>query len=346
MPRIRVGEFGAFCVLAYVSLQVAARSRIMNGRSTTHTRQPGRPDVDVSFEHLEIEEITVHTRRIVLGILMLAGFGVLSGLATAGEKKKAKVLFLTQSKGYRHGSVNRGKKDLAASEVAMTQLGQQTGLFEVHCTQDAEADFTKKNLANYDIVMFYTTGVLPISDEARDYFVNDWLKQKGHGYIGFHSAADTYRTKDPKHKWYWDIAGGTFDGHPWSSVTTVTITVHDPKHPTMKPFGKEFQFKDEIYQYVNWVPKNVHVLMSLNMAKCKPAKPYHVPVAWCRNWGEGKVFFNNLGHNPQTWTNKNFLASTENAVKWILNMEKGDATPNPEVSKAQHAKSISDASGK
>ena len=75
----------------------------------------------------------------------------------------------------------------------MTQLGQQTGLFQVHCTQDAAADFTRENLKNYDIVMFYTTGDLPIKHEDLEYFLNDWLKQKGHGFIGFHSATDTYR---------------------------------------------------------------------------------------------------------------------------------------------------------
>ena len=106
----------------------------------------------------------------------------------------------------------------------------------------------------------------------------------------------------------------------------------------MKPFGEEFQIKDEIYQYRNWQPKKVHVLMSLNMAKCKPSKPYHVPVAWCKNWGDGKIFVNNLGHNPGTWTNKKFLKSTELAVRWVMGLEKGDAAPNPKVSAEEEAK--------
>ena len=106
----------------------------------------------------------------------------------------------------------------------------------------------------------------------------------------------------------------------------------------MKPFGKEFQIKDEIYQYVNWVPKNVRVLMSLNMSKCNPKKPYHVPVAWCREWGQGKIYYSNLGHNNATWTNKVVLKSTENAVRWVLNLKTGDATPNPAVSQAEEAR--------
>ncbi len=286
------------------------------------------------------------SRQLVVAIV---GCLMISGAAAAADKSK--VLFLTQSKGFKHGSVNRDKRDLAVSEVAMTQLGQKTGLFEIHCTQDSKADFTKENLKNYDIVMFYTTGELDITDEARDYFMNEWLKQKGHGWIGFHSAADTYRTNNPAHKWYWDLAGGTFKGHPWNAGELVTISVHDTQHPAMKAFGEEFQIKDEIYWYDHWVPENVHVLMSLNIAKC-PTKgekrgtglhAEHVPVAWCRSWGDGKIFFNNLGHNESTWNDKRFLDSTEAAIRWIRGELPGDATPNPAVSKEQQAKALKDA---
>ncbi len=297
-------------------------------------------------------------------MLWLAVWGCLLAVSVADAADKSRVLYLTQSKGFKHGSVNREPKDkpkleLSASEVAMKQLGQQTGLFDVDCTQDTAADFTIENLKKYDIVMFYTTGDLGISEETRNYFVNDWLKQKGHGWIGFHSAADTYRSENPKDKWYWDLCGGTFKGHPWGSGELVTISVHDTQHAAMKPFGDEFQIKDEIYWYAHWVPENVHVLMSLNIEKCKTkgqkvkmkdgdkeietVKAEHVPVAWCRSWGDGKVFFNNLGHNEATWTDKRFLESTTAAIHWIRNEAAGDSTPNPEVSKAQQAKALKDA---
>lgn len=250
---------------------------------------------------------------------------------------KAKILFVTQSGDFKHGSVTRPKDMLAPAEIALTQLGQQTGLFDVHCTQDCAADFTRENLKNYDIVAFYTTtksngsDVLPIPNDVLEYFLNDWLKQKGHGFIGFHSATDTYH----KTEGYWDMIGGTFNGHPWGSGTTVTVTVDDPNFPASKPFGKEFKIQDEIYQYTHWQPEKVHVLMSLNMAKCKPKKPYQVPISWVKNYGEGKVFYTNLGHRPETWVDKRFLESVEGGVRWILGLEKGDATPNPEVSKAE-----------
>lgn len=293
----------------------------------------------------------------VLAVVVLGVYSTFSNLSAADP---VRALMLTQSAGFTHGSVNRAPKskpqrDLAPAEVSMIQLGQQTGLFEVHCTQDAAADFTKENLQKYDLVMFYTTGDLPISDENKEYFFKEWLPKKGHGFVGFHSALDTYHNYKP----YWDMVGGTFDGHPWGSNELVTITVHDQNHPATKPFGAEFQIKDEIYWYKNWQPEKVHVLMSLNIEKCKTKggrtkvkvgdkteevlTARHVPVAWVKDYGEGKVFVTNLGHNEATWVDRRFLDHVTGGVKWVLGQESGDATPNPDLSKKEEEKAQKDA---
>lgn len=277
-------------------------------------------------------------RRDFLQLSLAAGVaGVLpSGLFGEDKPKKIRMLMLTQSVGFKHGSVSRPEKSdqLSPAEIAVKQLAQQSGLFDVDCTQDAAADFTKENLKNYDLVFFYTTGKQPIKDADLDYFFKEWLPAKGHGFIGAHSATDTFGDYKP----YWDMVGGTFDGHPWGSGTTVTITVHEPKHPAVQMWGDEFQIKDEIYQYKNWQPEKVRVLMSLNMAKCEPKGDRHVPVSWVKQYGDGKVFYTNLGHNPETWTNKTFVKHLEGGIRWVLGLESGEATPNPELSKAEEAK--------
>ena len=246
----------------------------------------------------------------------------------AAPIKAARMLMLTQSQGFRHGSVTRKECKLSPAERAMTELGIQSGLFRVDCSQDAARDFTEERLKNYDIVMFYTTGDLPIDEKDLDYFFQTWLKQKGHGFIGVHSAADTYHNYKP----YWDMIGGTFNGHPWGSGSTVTITVHDTKHPVSRPWGKEVTLKDEIYHFKHWQPEKVHLLMSLDMAKTRLKKPYLVPIAWVKEYGEGKVMHMSLGHREDIWTNPTYMESILGGVKWILGLEEGDATPNPELS--------------
>jgi type 1 glutamine amidotransferase len=138
------------------------------------------------------------------------------------------------------------------------------------------------------------------------------------------------------------MLGGTFNGHPWGANETVTITVHDQDHPLSKPWGAEFTLKDEIYQFKNWQPEKVKVLMSLNMAKCQLKKPYHVPIAWVKNYGDGKVFHMSLGHREDVWTNPVYMESLLGGIKWILGIKPGDATPNPELSAAQDEKAKAD----
>lgn len=281
------------------------------------------------------------SRRLLL--TLLAGL-IVPAMSVQAEAAKTKILFVTQSKGFTHGSVNRKAQALAPAEIALTQLGESTGLFTVHCTQDCAADFTRENLQKYDIVAFYTTGDLPIADADKDYFFKEWLPQQGHGVLGFHSAMDTFHEYEP----YWDMIGGTFIGHPWGSGTKVVLTNLEPNNVLTKSFGPEFELKEEIYMYRHWQPEKVHVLMSLDYAKSPVSTPinishgYHVPVCWIKEYGQGKVYCNNLGHNETTWTNPAFLTSITEAVKWIRGDVDVDAKPNPEVSAAQEAKAKAD----
>lgn len=256
---------------------------------------------------------------------------------SAEDRPKVKALMLTQSMTFTHGPVNRKDQVLAPAEIALTQLGQQTGLFDLTCTQNV-ADINKENLQKYQLLIFFSQGELPISNEGMDYLVKEWLPQKGHAFVGFHSASDTLGNDQR----YWDMIGGTFDGHPWNAGETVTITVHDPDHPAMRPLGWEFQIKDEIYQYKNWQPEKVRVLMSLNMEKCPTKKPYHVPVSWVKNYGAGRVFYSNLGHNESTWVNPLFLEHATGGFRWALGLEPGDVTPNPILSQRQGEKAKHD----
>lgn len=273
----------------------------------------------------------VHRRVILAAILCVTS---VLGAEDKVNKKPARILMVTQSAGFRHGSVFRKNKPLAPAELALTEIGIESNLFRVDCTQDCAKDFTKEKLQNYDIVFFYTTGKLPIKEKDLDYFFNDWLKQEGHGFLGAHSAADTYKDYKP----YWDMIGGSFNGHPWGAGSTVTITVHDKTHPASKVWGDEFTLKDEIYQFKNWQPEKVKVLMSLNMEKTKIKRPYHIPILWVKNYGKGKVMHMSLGHREDVWTNPTYRASLLGGIKWILGQEKGDATPNPELSKKEEAK--------
>ena len=286
-------------------------------------------------------------RRLILVAVMALPTLACSAEPTA-EDSSSRVLFVTQSKGFTHSVVNRNGAELAPAEIALRDLGQKSGLFTVESTQDTAADFTRENLKNYDIVAFYTTGTLPIAAEDLDYFLNDWARQPGHGVLGFHSAMDTY----PDHPGYLSLIGGNFVGHAWNAGDTVHLTVHDPDHPIAAPYAKDanedghFVIQDEIYQYRDFVPGRVRVLMSLNYEHSPTGNGintfygHHVPVAWVRSYGKGKVYCNNLGHNAGTWANPTVQESILQGVRWMRGEVEADSTPNPAVSAAEELKAV------
>src|SRR6185436_1146409 len=241
-------------------------------------------------------------RHLVGAVMLMLALAPAAGVAE--DKKKYKILYITQSKGFKHGSVDR-KKDapLAPSEISVTDIGKESGLFEVECTQDAAFE--------------------------------EWLKS-GKAMIGVHSSTDTFGGFKP----YFSLINGTFDGHPWGSGETCTMTVHETSHVVAKPWPAEFQIKDEIYQYRNYDPKSVRVLYSLNMAKCKTKQPYHVPVCWVREFGKGRLFYTNLGHNEGTWQNPQFKEHLLTGIRWALKLEEGPAEPNPELQYAEQIKAF------
>jgi hypothetical protein len=263
--------------------------------------------------------------------------------------KPPRLLFVTKSFGFKHDVVNRKSNSLSMAEQTVVDWGVSSNLFRADCSQDAAKDLTKEILQNYDVVMFYTTGPRnkwPLDDSALEYLFNDWVEQKGHGFIGVHSAADTLADYKP----YWEMLGASFNDHPWTSGSNVTVTVHDPDHPFCKPWGTEFTIKDEIYQFKNWQPENVHVLMSLDIGHSvftpdvnkRVKEPYHIPIAWCKQYGEGKVLYMSLGHNEAVWANARFRDSMLGGIQWVLGQVRGDATPNPEVSAAELEKGKAD----
>jgi len=185
------------------------------------------------------------------------------------------------------------------------------------------------NLATLDGVIFCnTTGDLPLPDG--DGLVK-WVKS-GKAFIGMHAATDTLKKMQP----YYEMINGTFAGHPWGGGGTYTFANHEPSHPAAAMFQPEFQWKDEIYQYTNFNPEAVRVLISIDMAKSQPQAPYHVPVSWVRNVGDGRLFYTNLGHNASSWTDETYQKHITAGIRWALKLIDGPAEPNPALS-AQHA---------
>ena len=261
--------------------------------------------------------------------LVMAALGGLMLQSQPAQAAPKKILVITQSRGFTHGVVRRPKEGLCLVEKPLAAIGKKSGVFTTVNSQDAIKSITRDNLKQFDGIFFYTTGMLLPAGDPRDALM-DFIKS-GKAFVGTHSAADTFK----QYKGYVSMINGSFAGHPWGGGSTNGFLNHEPNHPTVAMLGKEFMWKDEIYQYNNFEPSSVRVLFSLNMAKSKPQMPYHVPVCWVRSFGKGRVFFTNLGHNNSTWENEMYHKHLVEGFKWALKITDGPSAPNPEVQAQQ-----------
>jgi hypothetical protein len=230
----------------------------------------------------------------------------------AQTSKKGKLLYMTLTKGFHHETVDLSKQ-------IVKEIGEKSGLYETTVTEDVGA-FTRENLKNYDVIMFNTTGELPMSDAQKRDFMD--FVRGGKGFIGVHSATDTF------YMWaeFGELIGGYFNGHPWHEM--VTVEVVDPSSPIVGFLGKSFQINDEIYQVSDFQYKDSHVLLRLDPASVDMKKPgvqrrhYGWPIAWTRPFGKGRVYYNGLGHDDWVWKDPRFQDMLLNGIKWVLGTKK------------------------
>ena len=235
------------------------------------------------------------------------------------EKKRAKLLYVTTAGGFAHSS-------RPLSREVVKKIGFDSGEFEATVTDSTDL-ITPDGLKNFDAIMFYTTGGLnqfPLAKENREHLIQ-WVKD-GHAFIGVHSATDTYGDWQP----YWEMIGGSFAGHPWHE--DVQIDVEDPSHPAALPIPHGWVIKDEIYQFRNYTRGRLHIILSMNPASVKGKGrrgDSDYPIAWCREFGKGRVFYTSLGHREDVWTNPTYQAHVLGGIGWAIGAPgyEGDATP-------------------
>jgi type 1 glutamine amidotransferase len=229
-------------------------------------------------------------------------------LQARAERPPDRVLYFTYSAGYRH-------EVIPLSKAMVTQLGRDSGVFEVVATEDM-SDFSTGNLKRYAAVIFYTTGEIPMSGAEKTALL-DFVRSGG-GFLSVHSATDTF------YSWpdYLDLIGGYFNGHPWHQA--VTIEVVDPSNPLVAFLGSSLQFEDEIYQISDFDYRGSHVLLRLDQRSVDLGKPgvhqrfYGWPLAWIRSYGQGRVFYTALGHEASVWQDARYQRTLTNAILWSM----------------------------
>lgn len=276
------------------------------------------------------------------------GLSLTAGAWGAEAKTKLrKVLFFSKSSGYEHSVIKRTGGEPSFAEKILAELGPKNGI-EFTFSKDGSL-FTKDYLAQFDAYFFYTTGDLtapgtdknpPMTPAGKAAFL-DTIKN-GKGFIGTHSAADTFHTNEPEgfdtknrapryHNYgeaadpYVRMIGAEFIIHGQQQKSKMLVT--DSKFPGMSQEG--FEWMEEWYSLKDF-SDNLHVLLVQETAGMT-GEPYQrapYPATWARMHGEGRVFYTSMGHREDVWTNPVFQKILFGGIAWTVRNADADVTPN------------------
>ncbi|MDQ0822883.1 type 1 glutamine amidotransferase [Arthrobacter sp. V4I6] len=267
------------------------------------------------------------TLRVATALLpVVLAVGALSPAAAAVEPAddSPRVLVWGGAYGFRHPSITTGEK-------TMLELAQKEGKFSATVTENP-ADLSMANLRNYDVLMWVsTTGKAPMTEQQREEVMR-WSSCGG-GNLGIHAALDS------EYGWaeHSQLFGAQFDSHPHGAGDApARIQVENHSDPTVAGWAgsDSFELSDEYYRWRGArgvpgisLPRNLpgtDVLLSLDETSVREgiqtgSQPYEddQPIAWKRTYGEGRVFYNNMGHNDSTWSDPAYQGSIVSAIDWL-----------------------------
>ncbi|HEV8606014.1 MAG TPA: ThuA domain-containing protein [Tepidisphaeraceae bacterium] len=310
--------------------------------------------------------------------LVVVGLMCMSSVALGAENKK--VLFLTKSSGFQHLVITRDSANpqkLTHAEQILTDIGAANG-FTVAVTKDADIFNDPKTYETYQVIAFYTTEDLtnpsdkydvkrdekgkpikgpdgktqqgnlihtekPMSKEGKAMFLQAIADGKV-GFIGFHSASDTFHSKnrgrpdllrdanikDPVDP-YIGMIGGEFGGH--GSQQNSTMKVASTLFPGLEDL-KDFNLHEEWYSLYNLAP-DMHVILvqdTNSMGKDGKREPQYqrapYPATWAKKYGNGRVFYTSMGHKPEVWADATFQKVVIAGLNWAAGNTKFEPSPN------------------
>jgi type 1 glutamine amidotransferase len=184
------------------------------------------------------------------------------------------------------------------------------------------------SLANADAIFFLGHREIQLDDQQKSDLLK-FVHDDGKGFVAAHTAL-TAMSSWPD---FVDMLGGTYDEHPWGSVTG-TIINEDPNFPATKQFPPSFTFTDEFYQVKNFSREKSRVLLRLDLSSVPPNPGSHstngdFPLAWAKMYGKGRVFYGSFAHDAKTWDNPDIYHMYFEAIKWALGLTDADITPRP-----------------
>jgi type 1 glutamine amidotransferase len=188
--------------------------------------------------------------------------------------------------------------------------------FEIEVSDTLDSFKDREKLMRLSLIVpHWTMG--KITDEQ----LNPVLQavQSGVGIAGCHGGmCDSFRENTD---WQF-MTGGQWVAHPGNDGLRYTIKITDASHPITTGI-KDFEVASE--QYYMHVDPAVKVLATTRFPIADgphiPNGPVDMPVLWTKQFGEGRVFYNALGHTAKLVESEPNLTITRRGFTWAAKKE-------------------------
>ena len=254
-----------------------------------------------------------------------------SAAAQADERKK--ILFFSKCNEYEDSMVRRTNGQLSPAEAIISEIGKREHLL-ITFSKDGTI-FTPETMAKYDAFCFFTSGDVtqpggdgnpPMTQAGKSALLQ--AVEDGKGFIGIHSAANTFSSTGDTLDPYVKMLGGELRSRVRGMEPAHQIVV-DTNFPGMSAVPADFGPVDEWYVLKNFSP-NLHVLLMQDTASMVRGSYYapNFPSTWAQSYGKGRVYYTSMGHQREVWLSPVFEQMLAGAFRWAVGNVSADVTPN------------------
>lgn len=246
----------------------------------------------------------------------------------AAPRKQRKLLVIDSLEGMSHDTIGN-------TNVMIQRMGEKTGAWTTVFSNDLN-NLRYPKIKEYDAVFLNSiVGEFlpdPVMRQGLVRYVNE-----GGGIGGIHGTPWASRNWDE----FAEMIGAQSAPH---RIEHGVMKVYDRNSSIVRPFNYEdLPFQEEFYRFntegngrLRWDKVHVLLTVALDDPKVEPRpwtgykRPDNIyPVAWIRSYGKGRVFYNSLGHMPETFYTPETVGHFLAGIQFMLGDLDADTTPNP-----------------
>lgn len=236
-----------------------------------------------------------------------------------GNETTLKVLLFSGTGWFRH-------PDIPIVNGWIVRLGSEHNM-QVDVSETGD-DISKKKLSYYDVLLFNNANVLDkVFNKEQRTAIEEWYKAGG-AIVGLHALL-VHQENWP---WLLDLGGCDFNSDSEFLKAKVMVDSEAMDHPTVKGMGKEFWYEADWTNHTKVVTglPGVQVLLRVDELTYEPVRDYFKtrggvpmgkdhPIAWTRDWGGGRFFYTELGHDLRSLDTDFGRQHLIEGIKWVVN---------------------------